>query len=109
MPFRLFIAVFSLVLAVHTALAADTGHRPVPAHAAAAKVPAVAAGTAIVNVNRATLAQLVTLKGIGEKKARAILAWRREHGPFNSLEQFEEVPGIGPALIEQNRERIVFR
>lgn len=107
MPFRLFIAVFSLVLVVHAALAAEAVRRP--GLVVAAAPPAAPLAEGVVNVNKATLEQLVTLKGVGEKKARAILAWRREHGPFNSLEQFEEVPGIGPALIEQNRERIVFR
>lgn len=105
MPFRLFIAVLSLVLVVHTAFAAEPARRP----ATGARPPAASVAAAVVNVNKASLAQLVTLKGVGDKKARAILAWRREHGPFNSLEQFEEVPGIGPALIERNRERIVFR
>lgn len=62
-----------------------------------------------VNVNTANLTALTALKGVGEKKAQAIIAYRREHGPFNSLEQFEEVPGIGPALIENNRGRIIFR
>ncbi len=85
---------------------ADTAMRPVPP----AAIPAVPSGAPMrVNVNAAPIELLVTLKGIGEKKARAIIAFRREHGPFNSLEQFEEVPGIGPALIEQNRGRIVFR
>lgn len=62
-----------------------------------------------VNVNSASLAVLVTLKGVGEKKARAIIAYRKSHGPFHSLDEFEEVPGIGPALIENNQGRIVFK
>lgn len=104
MPLRLLIALLSLFLAVHAALAAEPARR-----ASAVTATAVARPAAVVNVNKASLEQLVTLRGVGEKKARAILAWRREHGPFNSLEQFEEVPGIGPAMIEQNRARIVFR
>lgn len=85
---------------------ANTAMRPSPPAAAPARSPGAPLR---VNVNVAPMELLVTLKGIGEKKARAIIAFRREHGPFNSLEQFEEVPGIGPALIEQNRSRIVFR
>lgn len=108
MPFRLLIALLSLVLAMHAAFAAEPVRRAAaPAHAPR-PAPAMPA-RGVVNVNQAGLEQLATLKGVGEKKARAILAWRRDHGPFNSLEQFEEVPGIGPALIEQNRARIVFR
>lgn len=88
---------------------AATAMRPAPPSTAAVAAVTPGGFPARVNVNTAPLELLVTLKGIGEKKARAILAFRREHGPFNSLEQFEEVPGIGPALIEQNRSRIVFR
>lgn len=65
-------------------------------------------GAAPVNVNTAPAAVLRSLKGVGEKKARAIVAYRKAHGPFRSLEEFEEVPGVGPALIEHNRARIVF-
>lgn len=61
-----------------------------------------------VNVNTAPPAQLRTLKGVGEKKARAIIAYRKAHGPFRSLDDFEQVPGIGPALIDRNQHRIVF-
>lgn len=66
------------------------------------------AAAAPVNVNTAPPAQLRTLKGVGEKKARAIVAYRKAHGPFRSLDDFEEVPGVGPGLIERNRARIVF-
>lgn len=79
-----------------------TGHTG-PAHArASAPLPAA------INVNTADAATLVALKGVGEKKARAIVAFRKVHGPFATLDDFEEVPGIGPALIEANRDRIRF-
>lgn len=78
-------------------------HRPGPP-----RVRPVAAPAAI-NVNTADAAALVELKGVGEKKARAIIAFRKAHGPFASLDDFEEVPGIGPALIDANRDRIRFR
>lgn len=40
-------------------------------------------------------------------KARAILEYRAAHGPFVSVDQLLEVKGVGPALLEKNRSRIV--
>lgn len=68
-----------------------------------------ATAPAMININTADARALVALKGVGEKKARAIVAFRKAHGPFATLDDFEEVPGIGPALIEANRDRIRFR
>lgn len=78
-----------------------------PRHGSASRPVAGRADTPV-NVNTAGLAALVTLKGVGEKKARAILNFRKSHGPFRTLDDFEAVPGIGPALIEHNRDRIIF-
>lgn len=58
------------------------------------------AEVAKINLNTATEEQLITLKGIGKKKAAAIIAYRNEHGPFNQLEQLAEVKGISPAFVE---------
>lgn len=79
---------------------------PAPAAAAAAKSAPVAGR---INVNTADALTLTGLKGVGEKKAQAIVAYRKSKGPFNSLEQFEAVPGIGPSIIAKNKSAIVFR
>jgi competence ComEA-like helix-hairpin-helix protein len=50
------------------------------------------------DLNRATVEQLVELPGIGDVKAAAILAVRDERGGFGSLSELESVRGIGPAL-----------
>lgn len=81
---------------------------PAPA-ASAARPAAVAPAGSRVNVNTADVMALTGLKGVGEKKAQAIVAYRKAHGPFNSLEQFMDVPGIGPAIINKNKANIVFR
>ncbi|MCF0132756.1 MAG: ComEA family DNA-binding protein [Blautia sp.] len=47
-----------------------------------------------VNLNTADEAVLATLSGIGPSKARAILAYREEHGSFSAIEELMEVPGI---------------
>jgi len=70
-----------------------------------AKVESVATQEAI-NINTADAQELTKLKGIGEKKAEAIIAWRKENGNFKTVDQLLEVKGIGEATLAQNRENI---
>ncbi len=63
---------------------------------------AVKEEVARLNINSATEAQLMTLKGVGEKKAAAIVAYRTEHGNFASLEQLAEVKGISLRFVEEH-------
>ncbi len=48
----------------------------------------------LVNINTAGQEELQTVPGIGEVKAKAILAYREEHGEFSSVEEIQQVPGI---------------
>ena len=57
----------------------------------------------VIDLNRATQAELERLEGIGEAKARDILAWRRAHGPFRSVEELTRVDGIGETTLENLR------
>lgn len=57
-----------------------------------------------INLNTATAAELETLPGIGESRAAAIVAYREEHGAFQSVEELLEVPGIGEATLEKVRD-----
>jgi competence protein ComEA len=68
-------------------------------------LPALA--TTPVNINTAD-AETITksLSGIGLTKAKAIVAFREEHGPFKSVDDLTQVKGIGPATLEKNRENI---
>ncbi|MFC7413507.1 ComEA family DNA-binding protein [Larsenimonas suaedae] len=59
-----------------------------------------------IDINTATVEQLSELKGIGEKKAEAIVAYREANGPFEHLEGLSDVKGIGESLIEKNRDRM---
>ena len=47
------------------------------------------------------------LFGIGTSKAKAIVAYRESRGPFRAVDELLEVKGIGKALLEKNRERLV--
>lgn len=61
-----------------------------------------------VNINTADAATLDrVLHNVGAAKADAIVAYRKENGPFKSPEQLAQVKGIGLRTVEQNRERIV--
>ena len=54
----------------------------------------------LINVNTAGYYDLMRLPGIGEKRARAILDWREEHGGFSAPEQLLEIRGIGEKTLE---------
>lgn len=62
-----------------------------------------------VNINEADAATIADiLVGIGASRARAIVEYREENGPFTSLEELTEVNGVGEATVNNNRERIRF-
>lgn len=97
---RLFIMACCLLLSWHVVAASKP--RPVPPDPAAAPVR--------ININTANAEVLdEALVGIGPTKARAIVAWRQQHGPFRSLAQLEEVKGLGPAFVARNKGRMVLR
>ncbi|WP_431678496.1 helix-hairpin-helix domain-containing protein [Kitasatospora sp. KL5] len=51
--------------------------------------------SAPISLNRATAEQLDTLPGVGPTLAQRILLYRQQHGPFRSIDQLRQVPGIG--------------
>ena len=60
-----------------------------------------------VNINTATVEELKTLKGVGDKKAEAIIEYRKKNGSFQTKEDLMKVRGIGKKLFESFQERIV--
>jgi len=66
------------------------------------------AGTAFasVDINTASQAELESVKGIGPARARAILEYRQQHGPFRSVDDLTKVKGIGPASVDKMRAEI---
>ena len=65
--------------------------------------PAEPSGQLLVPVNTAPASELRKLPGIGPKLAEAIIAYRKQSGPFASVEQLLEVKGIGPAKLRRMR------
>ena len=53
----------------------------------------------VIDINSAPVEDLQRLPGIGEKRAQAIVAWREEHGPFQSVDELVQVSGIGEKLL----------
>lgn len=60
-----------------------------------------------VNINTATAEQIATtMTGVGDSKAKAIVKYRATHGKFKSLQELENISGIGEKTIEKNRDKI---
>jgi competence protein ComEA len=59
-----------------------------------------------VNLNTASATELETLPGVGPQTAQAIITHRNERGPFLSVDELLDVPGIGPAKLAALRERV---
>ena len=60
----------------------------------------------LVHLNKSTIEDLVTLKGIGHKKAKAIVAYREKMGDFKSLDDLTNVKGIGKKVLKDNLGRL---
>ncbi|WP_421246873.1 ComEA family DNA-binding protein [Aeromonas sanarellii] len=87
-------------------LAAD---KPATKPAATVATAAEAAEAGKINLNTASADELASLKGIGEKKAQAIVDHREKQGKFTSIDQLADVSGIGPATLEANRDMIIVK
>jgi competence protein ComEA len=53
------------------------------------------------DINTATKADFVKVKGIGAKKAERIIAYREEHGKFASVSELAKVKGIGQKIVDE--------
>lgn len=94
-----------LVLAVLLAAVA-----PAPPPAVAETVSAsTTVGAEKVNINTADVKSLMTLTGVGRSLAEKIVKYRDEHGLFKKPNDLRKVEGVGEALWEKNRARIVVK
>jgi competence protein ComEA len=78
--------------------AGPPGSAPVPGD------PGSAGG--LLNINSASATELETLSGIGEVLAATIVEYREQNGPFTSVDDLEDVSGIGPATLEEIRDQV---
>lgn len=59
-----------------------------------------------INVNTASAEELSALKGVGEKIAANIVQFRKENGPYKSIDDLKQVKGVGTKILEDNAEKI---
>ena len=79
---------------------------PLPGTAVPTGDPAAVPGHSGLDLNRASAADLEALPGIGPSLALAIVQYRDQHGPFQSIDELLEVPGIGPSRLAQLRDLV---
>ena len=90
----------------------DEAHYHVPAIGEATPAVPVAPGRAAgegdgpIDLNTAPAHELETLPGIGRSLAGAIVAYREDNGPFSSIADVDNVPGIGPKTLDAIRQLV---
>ena len=62
-----------------------------------------------ININTADKDLLMSIKGIGEKRAEAIIAYRNKNGPFKTVDQLADIKGVGKLFIDSNRDVLVVK
>ncbi len=63
-------------------------------------------GFAQVNINTASVEELQTLSGIGEKKAKLVIKYRKTNGRFKNISELSEVKGIGEGILKKIKKDI---
>lgn len=62
--------------------------------------------TSKININTATIKELITLNGIGDSKAQNIITYREENGLFKTIEDIKNVSGIGDTIFINIKDQI---
>ncbi|NQY50056.1 MAG: helix-hairpin-helix domain-containing protein [Colwellia sp.] len=98
-------ALFTASLALLLSISTVVSHAKEVSSTSLAKVEVVQQ-QAIVNINKSTFDQLLSLKGIGHTKARAIIVYRQQFGGFKSIDELTKVSGIGEKTVNVNKSRL---
>jgi len=72
-------------------------------------LPATLYAGGAVNINTADKETLMSIKGLGERRAEAIIQYREKNGPFTNIDQLAEIRGIGQSLIDDNRDALAVK
>jgi competence protein ComEA len=99
--------IFALLSSASIAAIAAPAVPSVPEKTPMAMDAAATSQTSKVDLNGADAQTLQKeLAGVGEAKAKAIVAYRETNGPFASVDELLEVKGIGKAILDRNREKL---
>lgn len=97
----------SLLCAVLTAAALSVSAAETTKTAPAMPAAVQVAEVGKINLNTADVPTLQReLSGVGETKAKAIVAYRDAHGAFTSVDELLEVKGIGESILAKNRDKL---
>lgn len=78
----------------------------VDAPAVARTTSSANASSSKISINTGNLNELQQLNGVGAKKAQAIIEYREKQGKFKTVDELQNVKGIGPKFVEKNRDRL---
>ncbi|VVO63247.1 ComEA family DNA-binding protein [Pseudomonas fluorescens] len=99
--------VFALLTGASVAVIAAPAVTPLVNDAPLAQEVSATAQSGKLDLNTADASTLQReLSGVGEAKAKAIVAYRETNGPFASIDELLEVKGIGKAILDKNREKL---
>ncbi|MBQ4831744.1 helix-hairpin-helix domain-containing protein [Pseudoalteromonas sp. MMG010] len=62
-----------------------------------------------VNINTASVDELVMLPGIGKKKAQMLIDFREKNGEFTDIQQITDIKGFGTKLLTKLQDKIVLK
>lgn len=63
----------------------------------------------LININTASASELIELSGVGESRAKLIVTYRKENGPFQSVEDIMLVSGIKEGLFQKIKDSIIVK